>query len=54
MSPRKLAELTRRHDPRHTLHGMRRTPELEQWITEPRKWISLTTWNGQDFVLEDK
>ena len=54
MSPRKKAELTRRHDPRPTIHGMRVTPALEKWINEKRKWISLTTLSGQDFVVEDK
>ena len=42
-----------RHDPRPTLHGMRVTPELERWVRAPRKWISITTWSGQDFVVEE-
>ena len=50
----RVERLLRRHDPRPTLHGMRVTPELRRWIYSPRKWISLTTWSGQDFVVEDK
>ena len=54
MRPAQLAKLTRRHDPRPTECGMRVTPAYTQWRDTPRKWISLTTWSGQDFVVEDK
>ena len=54
MKPARLAELTQRHDQRQTECGMRVTLAYLRWRDTPRKWISLTTWSGQDFVVENK
>ena len=27
---------------------------FRKWRDTPRKWVSLTTWSGQNFVAEDK
>lgn len=54
MKPARLAQLLKRHDPRPTECGMRVTPAYFCWREHPRKWTSLTTWSGQNFVVEDK
>lgn len=57
MKPAKLAKLLYRHTGKYgirTEHGMYRTAEYLQWRDTPRKWVSLTTWSGQNFVVEDR
>jgi hypothetical protein len=54
MTPANLAKLVKRHDPRPTECGMRVTPAYFCWREVPRKWVSLTTWHGGYFVVEDK
>lgn len=57
MKPAKLAKLLYRHTGAYgirTEHGMYKTAEYKRWRDTPRKWKSITTWSGQNFVVEDK
>jgi hypothetical protein len=57
MKPSKLAKLLYRHTGAYgirTEHGMYKDAAYLRWRDTPRKWVSLTTWSGQDFVTEDK
>ena len=54
MKPAKLAKLMKRHSALETECGMRMTLAYILYRDTPRKWISLTTFSGQNFVVEDK